>query len=421
MRPFAHVLLLVFAASACSTSENLTAPQDTTGTGGGGGGGTVARATLTVTTISAPEDQPIIAALGWPAAISAVDVTIRREDGTLQLTARTDNAGQVVFDDLLPGTFVVSANRSLTAAERMRLPPSEGDLTSFGGGTRTTLAAPGVETQLELVAGRRGSLIISEFFGGQLSLPPLGVYRYSGFVELYNNADSTIYLDGKYLARAWDYNFDSPDESCETNATFRLDSAGVWAYTVYRFPGTGREYALGPGSAVVIATEAVDHGALVTGGLDLRTADFEFIGNADVDNPSVANMVFLGPVETIGGHGLNWGTRAVPLVVDSLDFSALTRGRTSYFNTDVVRFPANKILDVMAITNATPSPNIPYCDDIIAPRFDRAPAPLIEYPGDQRVHRRSLGSSSSGHIVLQRTRTSARDLYGDTPRPGIVP
>jgi hypothetical protein len=75
-------------------------------------------------------------------------------------------------------------------------------------------------------------------------------------VEAYNASDTTIYLDGVLLFRTSLILHRPP---CEPYEEERLDPAGIWASRIALFPGNGREVALAPGSAVVIAVDAVDH------------------------------------------------------------------------------------------------------------------------------------------------------------------
>ncbi len=90
---------------------------------------------------------------------------------------------------------------------------------------------------------RRGSLVFSELKLTGPSLFEVGaLYPDAMYVELYNNSDTTIHLDGKYWGSGWDHNWDQTGWPCAQTEGIRNDPQGIWAAPVFRFPGTGREY-----------------------------------------------------------------------------------------------------------------------------------------------------------------------------------
>jgi len=57
---------------------------------------------------------------------------------------------------------------------------------------------------LRLAPDQRGSLVISENYGTAQSFTITGTdWQYQYYLEVYNNSDTTIYLDGKILGRAY--------------------------------------------------------------------------------------------------------------------------------------------------------------------------------------------------------------------------
>jgi len=117
-------------------------------------------------------------------------------------------------------------------------------------------------------------------------------YFYDQFVELYNNSEDTLYLDGMIVTRQ----LSTVDPSME-------DVDYVRAIYAFQFPGTpvtGREHPVAPGQFVVIAADAIDHRPFCPSAVDLSTADWEMfnaLGN-DYDNPSVPNLVNIMPNRT---------------------------------------------------------------------------------------------------------------------------
>jgi hypothetical protein len=279
------------------------------------------------------------------------------------------------------------------------------------------------EAAIEVVASRRRSLIVSEWSCQNERMPSGGWYwRFGGFLELYNNTDTTIYLDGKLLAvgfgRAWDYSL----EPCAELEPWRLDPDGLWVFFIDQFPGAGAEYPLSPGATAVIATDAIDHRQYAPEALDLSDADFEFFGGGDVDNPQVPNMESVGPREIPFGHGTFYlSLDEIVVIADPVDLAALPRDGAPGW-AEMWRLPAEKILDV-ATWRLAEGYGTPPCPRMVNERFDRQEATLFE-PGSYDLRsgqRRGLYFTPQGRAVLQHTRTSARDFVALTRSPGTLP
>ncbi len=370
------------------------------------------------------EDSVLANALGWQTnAIPGAEVTVQRSGSSIRQTDRTGLDGSVEFPALLPGEYRVSAIRILTPSESSLLGPGNEDVDAFGGSTSLILEPPAAEDTLVIGAGRRGSLVISEwsFYIAIINGTP---YEFGGFLELYNNSDRTVYLDGKLFGAGFSAAFESPVEPCSTWATYRNDPQGVWTETVFRFPGSGQDYPVAPGQTIVMATDAIDHGQLVTGGLNLRNAQFEFLGSGDVDNPTAANMIDVGPRPfTLFAHGFFFfTTAALPFLADAVDLSTLPTARLFASGREYVRIPANKLLDVAALRYFGPSLG-PACPEMVHASIDGAAFLMPEdNPGGARsVQRRVIGSFATGRQVLLRTRTSARDFDYRVRTPGSLP
>ena len=442
--------LVVFAllglAAACSGDVILIepTPPDSTGGGGGGGGGggTVQRATLTITVRVAGADSALASAIGSPGGVlSNALVTVARFGSSFRQTDTADAGGVAVFDRLLPGDYNVSVIRILTAAEVAALGSGNADVNAFGGGATLKVEAPGADTAVAAVAGRRGSLVISEMY---LSWPFKGVkYYFAEYIELYNNSDTTIYLDGKLLGKGpgWPRDYSQGPSgrgaSCEVSVPIQNDPDGLWSVFFYAFPGSGRDHPVGPGGTVVIAVDAIDHRFFDPRLADLSGADFEFIGFNDVDNPSVPNMLDVGAKQDGGflGHGMLFASNPdlILFVADAVDLSAVPRARMPVPLDDVFapRIPREQILDVFASTQ-TPATEAagesagylaPPCPAFINPVFDRQRAELLGASlGYTGIARRVFTTLPDGRVVLLRTRSSANDFIGETPlTPGAVP
>jgi hypothetical protein len=422
------VALAAVIASSCSVgtvadSSGPSAPGDTTGNDPG----TIQRATLTVRVSFDPGD----AALATQAGISVAGLHVRLErqaSTSPPSTATTDASGIARFESLLEGTYTVSADRPLTDAERAALPVPDADVTVFAGARRVSVAPPTPSTTIELVASRRGSLVLSEFFFSARA-NTVGTTGDAHYAEIFNASDTTIYLDGMLFFQTSlnMHRMVLEQYECDVhNAEQRLDPDGIWALFIFRFPGAGQTFRVEPGRAVVLAVDATDHSLIHPDLPDLRAAQFEILGApSDPDNPGAVNMI---PFRTQGTpSGANFISTtllgiALPVARDTNDLERTTIVNTSTADGQLSRvwkIPRDAVLDVGAFV---PTPDrevlLPgvVCEPFINPVFDRAAAPLQSDLIIRAIARKSLGFTNNGIEMLQRTRTSERDFdYAPSP------
>jgi hypothetical protein len=407
----------------CGTSEirDLVGPGvDTTGNEGGN----VQRATLTVTAGVAVAAQPEATALGWANAVPSAEITLARVGSSASITGVSDPQGIATFNDLVPGNYRVSGARVLGASERAQLDDAGLPADAFGGGLSVTVVAPNTAITVSLSAGTRGSLVFSEATGSLIRDPAAGDYFFGQFIELYNNSDTTIYLDGKTLMKGFPGTFDYPMFPCSLYTPFNQDPLGIWGRHIYRFPGTGVNHRLDPGETVTIAVDAIDHSTIVGGGLNLTSADFEFRGSSDVDNPGVPDMISIGSSD--GGYTLGHGlllheNREVLVLAEWVDPATLPSAQITNIGNPYNRIPAALILDVITLRREFQE-SYPQCaESAVHPQFDAQDAKLLTRYDANSAQRRVLFVDSLGRKVLQRTGTSSVDIIAGSPTPGSIP
>jgi hypothetical protein len=377
-----------------------------------------------ITLVFGPDsaDRATAVALGWTQGIPHAQVTITSDDSTIgpRLLAGSDSG--TLFLDQLAGRYRIDAVRWLSDSERALLPAGD-DAVGFL--AHTVLITTGAEprTAVEMVASRRASLVISEWKGDPVQVPFGDTYLYTGYLRLYNNADTTIYLDGVIIGSGLASQFDLPNFPCSLYSPYALDPLGVWANWYHQLPGRGADYPLLPGATAVLATDAIDHRPLYPLGLDLRGADFEFYAGAgDVDNPDVPNAVDVGVRAAPSGHGLLWSSLGkVAFVAGRLDPGAL---HTEFFGNGLwARIPANALLDVMAM-KTTYQGGYPECAWLVHPRFDHHAVQLLgaAFTDDTLAYRRRiLPFTINGGAVLQHTARSDWDFIVTPREPFAVP
>jgi len=393
-------------------------------------GGTVQKASLTVTVAVKGADSVLASVLGSTGGVlTNAEVTIVRSRSGESYTDTTDASGTVHFERILPGPYAVSVLRTLTAEEYALILAQGADINAFAGARSLEVSSPMSEGVVVASAGEPGSLVISEWFPGLAYLPSGEGYVYGQFTELYNNSNTTIYLDGKILVQGMIHGFRAaPWHNCVGLEPWQTDPDGIWTMQyVVAFPGSGQDYPLAPGQTAVVALDAIDHREFVAGLHDLSEADFELTEGGDVDNPAVPNMVNLGRV-CCGGHGLRWGWNDVLMALGQpVDVSSLRKDYPPLLLEHWL-IPAAKILDVLV---ATPTPELeavvsglfaPLCPRIVHESFDRQPAAIVDARSLEGIQRRVFAVLPDGRKVLQRTKTSSRDFVARYPAtPGVIP
>lgn len=441
VHPMSIRVVGVFAASglvaltACAGGGVTDGGPPTTPDGPPPPSGVVTRARLEVRLEVVGED----AALAAQAGLTVPGTTVRLQrlaSGDPERRAVVGASGVAPFDSLLEGTYVVGVERPLTDAEAARLPPAQREPTVFSGSLQVAVRPPtAASAVVPLVATRRGSVIISEVFA--YSPGPPVFYGFGHYLEVFNNADTTAFLDGMLVFMTSGVQHTDVWGACARTAPVRLDDGWAWAHVIHAFPGRGRDYPIAPGAAKVVAMDAMDHRAASPGTqqVDLSRADFEQIGSeADINNPFVPDMVRVRAAAGALGRGYPLNSpRTIGLALPS----AVTRLKDTVFLQDagtgsvnLAGIPASALLDVVSLTYtpvvrarlAAAGLTSQDCDPWIALGMDRAAALLLDSAQPLAMARKSLGRTATGGELLQRTRTSARDFEVARPlRRSLAP
>jgi hypothetical protein len=368
-------------------------------------------------------DTAVAQALGWSGVgVPGAQVRLELEDddgSPWSAEATTDAAGFASFDQVPLGFHTLSVERDLSPDER-EVAAQQGAQALL---TEARVQVSGTSTMAEVLvpASIRRSLVISEFaYATHLSANGVGTYNFGGFIELYNNSDTTIYLDGKVVGSGFDILLDfPPPQTCVAYEPLRVDPLGIWARFWERFPGSGTDHPVAPGETVVVATDAIDHRPFAPLAPDLRGADFEFRGPADVSNPGVPDMIPDGLLPAPLDRGLTFiAGRGVPFIADPVVTDELDRMQ-SVAGRVWARIPAEALLDVIVVDEELPqAPESPLCPQVSHPSINRGASPMAPNRSGLTVHRRVLTALPDGRPLLQHTRTSPADMVIGPPSPG---
>jgi hypothetical protein len=263
------------------------------------------------------EDTALAQVLGWKNGVPGAEVQLHRIIDPFQPhTLYTDSTGHAYLASLFPGMYEIAAQRTLTEDESG---PTGNLLRAFGDGLKYDIHGREI-IQLQLGADHAGSLVISEIYLGGSTQEIAWVW--GQFFELYNNSDTTVYVDGMLWGRAFG-SHGSAVSPCEQNQGFREDPAGLWSEEFHQFPGSGRDYPVAPGQTITVALDAVDHSVVHPTLADLSQADFELEGTADTDNPDVPNLPSKSLRGDSRGHGMLMDGRDVLFLALPVDVGSL--------------------------------------------------------------------------------------------------
>lgn len=397
-----------FSLAACDARVRLVDPAAST-------------AEPTVLTLVAA-DTALGQRAGWTPGIPWTEVFVRRDEDPTVLSLTADSQGVLSLPGLPAADYWVWAERHPGGAELaapVLAPPA------LGGGRRGGIGS-GAQRALELRGQDDASLVISEFSYALLPVSVFGDgvnYSFHWYIELYNNSDTTIYLDGKIVGAAFNYDLDAPLWPCSETAALRNEPRGVWAQRFQAFPGSGHDYPLAPGRTAVIAEQAIDHGTVYPGLPDLSNADFQFYWPTRALNPAVPTML---PIQLSTGalQTMFYLGPEAPFVAGPVDIGSLERTHAKYQG-DFVLFPRTVILDLAVLyktSSAGPPSVAALCETLVDPSLDALGAfvrPSSNQSDDYLLSAQRTLLPDGRH--LQRTGTSAADWIIGPRSPGQVP
>lgn len=361
------------------------------------------------------------AALGWSGSVPGSEVRVHRMNEPYGepywAVAATDSTGVATFRGVLSGLYELTVHRPLGAAE---VEAVQGAFRILAGGLRVYL--PSASAVVTVAPDHRGSILFSEV-GLTHPLPWDVNYRDARYFEVYNNGDTTVFLDGKYWGLGFRYNHDYPAWPCAATEVVRNDPDGVWTRVVFRFPGAGTDYPLQPGEVALIANAAVDHRGVHPLMYDLSHADFEWGGASSADNPDVPNL------EDVGLEPMHF---FYPLDEDPfflsepVELGTLPRWVDPYTGKPWVRIPKALVLDawvdVIDWTTHNYEP-LDACLEVFHRSFERLPGPaamLMDFYDALSMQRRVLAVLPDGRKVLQDSDTSMEDFVNAPRTPGWI-
>jgi hypothetical protein len=204
-----------------------------------------------------------------------------------EYTFESDSNGVINVNKVISDVYLVTANRIITpeemviasgtAASNVKLTNKNNRIIELNASNNNLIVV-----EMEMIVGS-SPLIISEIYASGPS--GSGLYYHDKYVEIFNQTDSVLYLDGLIIAVVY--------YSGYLGLNFVDDPEYIHSKSIWSFPGNGTDYPIQPGQFILCAQDAIDHRINAPNSVDLSHADFEFYKDdaPDVDNPAIPNMV----------------------------------------------------------------------------------------------------------------------------------
>lgn len=349
-------------------------------------------------------------------SLEATEATVKvTNNSTSEVqTSTTDSEGIAYFEKLLPGTYTVTASRTLTTDEALALTGYETELYLNGAASEVEISTTATSVSVSLEGSAVGSLVFKQIYYTMSKTPSGGYYLQDQFYEIYNNSTETIYADSLCLG---DVQGNAGNSASPTG--FGDDTENIYLRSIWMVPGDGDDYPIAPGESFLIAQTALNHYTDEgnTNSIDLgqSVSDVEVYvesSSKDVDNPDVPNMTQIYAVSP----GYYWTTYVFgPTMVifrhdDPANLTQSTEPGTTSEKT-YAQLPIEYVLDaVEALANSTAS------------AFKRVPTSLdagfIYCSGtytSESIMRNVRSTTENGRKILQDTNNTTDDFTVITP------
>ncbi|MBR1406419.1 MAG: DUF4876 domain-containing protein [Bacteroidales bacterium] len=252
--------------------------------------------------------------------------------GAMDYEFETDICGMVTVGSVVPGIYDIVTGMELTGAQYKALlkepvPMEDNARVMVGVSLMNQRFFEARDMQIDLTAAILKGLLISKVYYSGTRDNMDRTYTTDSYVEIFNNSDEVLYIDGKYLGLA---------ESVSPAAYPAKDNPdSIYMRQIVRFPGGGTDYPVQPGGSIVVAAKSArNHIESAATSVDLSRADFEVkaiegSGNPDVPMlPLISNSTNIQVLNLISG-----GPNAVVLFETDEDVlswpEVYQRGKTS--------------------------------------------------------------------------------------------
>lgn len=376
---------------------------------------------------------------------------VNNETGN-KYTIQSDNNGIALFNQILPGTYSVSATKVMLSAEfadTFGYTPSEAEINFNGSLTALIINSTSAAVSIEMKTSKVGDFVIKQIYYGGSDVKKGAAFR-DQFIEIYNNSTTVQYADGLYIAQlygsgtttVYPYTLSTGQFDWSKSAEMTIGNAAntdyVYASNVLRIPGNGTQYPVQPGKSIVIAQNALNHKSNYTDNtgksvsilnpeltVDLSTADFEsFLGTHlgdlyqyDIQNPAVPDLDIA-----------YWGNGNNDMVLDpsgKLALAIFKMTTTELGNLKKYKNPKGDKNLYLQIPNSVLTDGVELTKDLgsgyvpkkLASQIDGGNTYLSTGAYSSKAVIRKTKTTIAGRIILQDTNNSTNDFVEITPNP----
>jgi hypothetical protein len=309
----------------------------------------------------------------------------------------TDSSGAAVISGIISDNYLVTAKRIMLPDEMMKISGvSRGDIILTNTNCKVIKLSESTGNAITIPMEEKvGSspIVISEI--SACGPPGSGLYYHDKYVEVYNQSDSVQYLDGLLVVVVFVNSY--------LGIQYRDDPVYVHSKSIWKFPGSGKEFPILPGQFVVCAEDAIDHRINAPNSVDLSHVEFEFYKDdaPDVDNPNVPNMIKI--YQDSGNDWLIGGENGAIVISNCPGDSIIPWG-------DQFEIPIQSVLD-----------GVEYMKDptrldlkILSPAIDAGSTGSIQFYTGKSMERKT--SSDSPRRILKDDNNSTLD-FDINPHP----
>lgn len=240
--------------------------------------------------------------------VKGLEVKLKSLENGVELRAIANEKGEAVFEKISSGSYDFMVTRRFTPVEYKTITGlNEKDDVVFNSGRNsyTIKTNQGAYTvPMTLKRGVIGKWVIKQLYYAGSDLYD-GASLRDNFFEIYNNSDEVLYADSLCMMFVYgrlsttyrredllqpNGQFDWTKAVGTAPAPANANEDYLYAQAIYRFPGTGKQYAVQPGQSLVVARSAINHQKPFTNKVgkvyevkrpeltvDLSRADFEVI------------------------------------------------------------------------------------------------------------------------------------------------
>lgn len=351
---------------------------------------------------------------------SDVTVKILNNVTTIKKTATTDVNGTVSFN-VEAGTYTISATKKTE------------EFVFNGICENKAVDEENVDFTVELKASTiGGGLVIKEIYYTGSTTPASTNYYADQFVEIYNNSDSVIYLDG--LCMSVIDPTASASASPWVNESGELLNSLPCSFQTWMWPGTGNTYPLEGRKSIVIAMDAFNHKSDPAGNpnspVNMGDANWETYCSASASDVDYAAANLVQIYSTVSSSTADWimSVFGPALIIfrlpSNLDYASYV-SNTANFSTKPGSTSSTQymMIDQTYVIDAVECVRVEE-----GKRYKRIPAALdagyVYCSGTYASEsvRRKVDKIVDGNVIYKDTNNSSEDFLGSqTPTPFVNP